>query len=185
MKTIYILILLIIVYLGSMGQDTTQVENTAEQKARKFDKNKLYYGGYLNMTFGRYTAIGAAPLLGYKITPKFSVGAKFSYEYINDKRFTQEYSTSNYGVSMFSRLRVFSNLYGHVEFSSMNYGLYNEEGESDRDWIPFIFVGGGYSRQIAKNTRLNAQILWDVLQDSNSPYKTYEPFYSIGIGVGF
>ena len=49
----------------------------------------------------------------------------------------------------------------------------------------FTFVVGGYSRQIGKNTRLNAQILWDVLQDSNSPYKTYEPFYSIGIGVGF
>jgi hypothetical protein len=185
MKTIFVLVLFMVVALGSMGQDTTEVDNVAEQKARGFDKSKLYYGGYLNMSFGRYTAIGAAPLLGYKVTPKFSVGTKFSYEYINDKRFTQDYSTSNYGFSLFSRLRVTSKLYGHVEFATMNYDLYNEQGESDREWIPFLFVGGGYSRKIAKNTWLNAQILWDVIQDDKSPYKTYEPFYSIGLGVGF
>lgn len=187
MKGVYFLaILLVLALVGTaQDQDTIQVEDTSEKRVRKFEKSKLYYGGYLNMSFGRYTVIGAAPLLGYKVTPKLSVGTKFSYEYINDKRFTQDYSTSNYGVSIFSRLRVTSKIYAHAEFASMNYDLYYENGESNREWIPFFFVGGGYSRKIAKNTWLNAQILWDVIQDEDSPYNTYEPFYSIGLGVGF
>jgi len=32
---------------------------------------------------------------------------------------------------------------------------------------------------------LNIQVLFDVLQNSNSPYNRWEPFYSVGFGVGF
>jgi len=28
-------------------------------------------------------------------------------------------------------------------------------------------------------------LLFDVIQDENSPFEDWEPFYSIGIGVGF
>jgi hypothetical protein len=29
------------------------------------------------------------------------------------------------------------------------------------------------------------QVLFDVLQNNDSPYDDWEPFFSIGIGVGF
>ncbi len=164
---------------------TGQAEQVSEKKESKFDKSKLYFGGYANMSFGSYTVIGVQPLVGYKLTPKFSIGAKVSYEYIKDKRYLEDYTTSNYGASVFSRLRILPTLYGHVEFSSMSYDLFDSEGNSNRKWVPFLYVGGGYSQRISKNTYLNAQILFDVINSENSPYKDWEPYYSVGIGVGF
>ena len=182
MKMIYLLILALIISFGSFAQDTIQVEETTPAK---LDKSKIYYGGYLNLSFGSYTVIGVQPLVGYKISPAFSVGGQLTYEYFSDNRYADNYSTSNYGASLFSRYRVVPQLYAHAEFSAMKYDLYYYSGGGDRKWVPFLFLGGGYSQQITRNTWLNAQVLFDVLQNKNSPYSSWEPFYSIGFGVGF
>lgn len=155
------------------------------KKESKFDKSKLYYGGYVNASLGSYTVLGAAPLVGYKLTPKLSIGGQLTYEYVKDKRYSSDYETSSYGFSAFSRLRIVPTLYGHVEFSEMNYELYNTIGKSSRKWVPFLFVGGGYSRPITKNTWFTAQVLFDVINNENSPYRDWEPYYSVGFGVGF
>lgn len=173
--------------LQTQNNSTNQEEqsNSQAEKKSKFDKSKLYYGGYLNLSFGSYTRIGIEPLVGYKLTPKFSLGGKLSYNYVNDKRYDQEYSSNNYGFSVFSRYRVTSRLYGHAEFSSVNYEFFYTDGSSNREWVPFLFLGGGFSQPITKNSWLTAEVLFDVLQDENSPYKDWEPFFSIGVGVGF
>lgn len=168
-----------------MAQEQSAVQEQPTQKESKFDKSKLYYGGYLNASLGSYTVFGAAPLIGYKLTPKLSIGGQLTYEYVKDKRYSTNYETSSYGFSAFSRFRLVPQLYGHVEFSQMNYELYNSFGKSEREWVPFLFVGGGYSQPISKNTWFTAQVLFDVINDENSPYKDWEPYFSVGIGVGF
>lgn len=180
MRTLFILLLASTLSIGSFAQDTTQVYNSVEQSAGKFDKSKLYYGGYMSLSFGSYTVIGISPLVGYKFTPKLSSGVQLSYEYssYNDN------SSSNYGGSVFARYRVVPKIYTHAEFSTVNYEIYNFNGK-DRKWVPFLFLGGGFSQPISKNTWLTAQVLFDVLQNENSPYKDWEPFFSIGVGVGF
>jgi hypothetical protein len=163
------------------------VEKQAPQTAGKplLNQNKMYFGGYVNASFGDYMAVGIEPLVGYKLTRRLSLGAKFSYEYISDQRYDEEYTASNYGFSVFSRMRVTQRLYTHVEYSAMNYKLYDYDGNSDRKWVPFLFLGGGISQPITANTWLNAEVLFDVLQNENSPYKSWEPFFSVGFGVGF
>jgi hypothetical protein len=162
------------------------VQTAAEpQKNPVLNPNKMYFGGYVNASIGSYTAIGVEPLVGYKLTRKLSVGGKLSYEYISDKRYDEDYSASNYGFSLFSRIRVTQRLYAHTEYSAMNYKLFNETGGSDREWVPFLFLGGGLSQPISKNTWVTAEVLFDVLQNENSPYKSWEPFFSVGFGVGF
>ena len=168
----------------SQAQDTTVVAQT-KQKQSKPIKEKIYYGGNIGLSFGSYTMIGIYPLIGYKFTPKISAGAKIAYEYIQDKRYATNYSTSNYGGSLFARYRIIPALYLHAEYAALNYELYNALGESNREWIPFLFVGAGFSQRIGGNTWINAQILFDVLQSDKSPYNDWEPFYSIGVGVGF
>ena len=155
------------------------------QKKPVLNPTKMYFGGYVNASIGSYTAIGVEPLVGYKLTQKLSVGGKLSYEYISDKRYDEDYSASNYGFSLFSRIRVTQRLYAHAEYSAMNYKLFNETGGSDRDWVPFLFLGGGLRQPISKNTWVTAEVLFDVLQNENSPYKSWEPFFSVGFGVGF
>ena len=183
-KSVIIAMFLIYVFQYVKAQDTTQVASAnTEQKTPLSEK--IYYGGNIGLSFGSYTMIGIYPLIAYKMTPKLSIGAKIAYEYIQDKRYSETYSTSNYGASIFTRYRVLRPLYLHVEFAGLNYELYDILGESNREWIPFLFVGAGYSQPIGKNTWLNVQILFDVLQNEKSPYENWTPFYNVGIGVGF
>ncbi len=176
-------------------QDTTQVHQQAEpspppaqkQPNKKSSKRgkRLYFGGNVTFNVGSYTRIGIYPLVGFKLLPKLSVGAKIGYEYIKDKRWAEDYETSNYGYSLFSRLRFFRNLYAHAEFQSTNYDLYDSSGNSNREWVNFLLLGGGYSQPLGGNVRLNAQVLFDVLHADNSPYKSWEPIFSVGISAGF
>jgi hypothetical protein len=38
---------------------------------------------------------------------------------------------------------------------------------------------------MGRNTALMVEVLFDVLQDDNSPYEDWSPFVSVGVGVGF
>lgn len=183
--------------LSAQEADTTKTTNPeaqVEQEEVKQEKppkqkssfaSKLYYGGNIGLSFGSYTMIGVYPLVGYKLTPKLSLGVKLSYQYVSDSRYTQTYTTSNYGWSVFARYRLIPSLYVHAEYEMINYELYNYDGTSSREWVPFMLVGAGYSKSIGGKAFVNVQVLFDVLQDENSPYNNWDPFFSVGVGVGF
>lgn len=173
------------VYLPVKQEIQPQEQQQAPTAEAKNKTKKVYFGGYANFSFGKYTVFGVEPLIGYRLLPKWSVGAKISYEYVKNKNYSPSRDVSNYGVGVFTRLRIGKRLYGHVEYSEMNYKLYDSNGDSNRQWISFLFLGGGISLPVSKSISLNAEILWDVLQDKNSPYSTVEPFINVGIAVGF
>jgi len=167
-------------------QPQEQVSKDVPPEPETKNKNdKVYYGGYANFSFGKYTIIGIEPLIAYKLFPKLSVGAKLSYEYMKNKNYDPTREGSNYGLGAFSRLRIGKRLYAHVEYSEMNYKLYNSDGSTNRQWISFLYVGGGIRLPISKRASFNAELLWDVLQEDNSPYSTVEPFINVGIVAGF
>jgi len=128
-------------------------------------------------------------MVGYKISPKFSAGLQPGYDYIkyNYQGYTDE--SSSYGIKIFSRYRIIPQIYLHAEYDYINYEIYTQVAPNDftknREFVPFLFLGGGLSQQIGGNSWMYVQILFDVLQDENSPYSSGEPFYSIGFGVGF
>jgi len=207
MKSNLILLVLLLLGFPSFAQDTTQVRiDTVRIETIRVDtvyvpqaqptkatvpvstgKNeKVYYGGYANFSLGKYSIIGFEPMIGYKLLPKFSVGGKLSYEHFKNKNYSPTQSGSNWGIGAFSRLRISRRLYAHVEFSEMNYKLFQDGGEtSNREWISFLFVGGGFIQPISKGVSLNAEVLWDVIQNKNSPYNTVEPVFNVGVGIGF
>jgi len=53
-------------------QPQVQQPVSKDQKSNK-KKDKAYYGGYANLSFGQYTLFGFEPLIGYRLLPKFSV----------------------------------------------------------------------------------------------------------------
>jgi len=176
------------VYLQAKEQTPVQKNKQDPEETPQETKNKndkVYYGAYASFSFGKYTIYGVEPMIAYKIFPRFSIGAKISYEYFKNKNYSPTREGSNYGVSVFSRFKILRKLYAHVEFAEMNYKLYNSSGETNREWIPYLYVGGGFSQPITKSISLNAEVLWDVLQNSNSPYKTVEPFFNVGLVAGF
>ncbi len=151
--------------------------------------SKWYYGGTIGFSFWNdYTYIGIYPLVGYKITPKFSIGGKIGYSYYNYH--DTDLSTDNYGGSIFTRYRVIPQIYLHGEFvyfsyENQTYDFETKEYGTERNWVPYLLLGGGLSQQVGQNVWAYVEILFDVLQDENSPYDEWEPFISIGVGVGF
>jgi hypothetical protein len=155
--------------------------NHAQQNSQ--EPSKVYYGGELGMGFGDIFRIRIVPFVAYRVAPKASVGARFGYEYLNWKDFDQ--STHNFGGGVFGRYRFIKQIYGHGEVGFFDYDSPTLSGESNRTTVPFILLGGGYIQQITPNTSAFIQVLFDVLQSDKSPYNNWEPFVSIGVGVGF
>ncbi len=155
------------------------------QSSERSAGDRIYWGGGISLAFWNYTAIRIEPLIGYRITPAFSVGGKVMYEYLRYERFGGTVDSHSYGGSLFARYRFIPQLYGHVEYGGQNYERIDASGEEERVSYPFLLVGGGFVQQTGRRTSLYFELLYDVLQDDDSPYTDGGPFITVGIAVGF
>ena len=156
---------------------------SAATTAKPAWRERIYYGGTVTLSFGNATRIGIAPMIAYKVTPKLSAGVEVGYEYVDYDDFDQ--SSHNYGGSVFGRYRLIPALYAHAEYQMVSYDIPTGLNTSSRETVPFLLVGGGFTRRIAPNTWGYVEVLVDVLQDDKSPYEDWDPVVSFGVGVGF
>ena len=187
MKKISILLFLISMSFCVFAQDTIpeKPQEVKQEKQKTPLKDKIYFGGGIGLSIGTYTRISIYPMIGYKLTNKLSGGIEIGYEYISDNRYSQKYTTSNWGGSIFARYRVIPQLFLQAEYAMYNYDLYYVDLTNSREWVPFLFLGGGYSQNIGGRTWAYASVKFDVLQNSNSPYNNWAPFWSVGVSHGF
>ncbi len=167
-------------------QDSTKAKPTPRERA---EPSNVFYGGQIGLNFGDYFRINIAPLVGWILNPKSSVGVKVGYEYINDKRYDPSIIYHNYGGSVFYRYRIIPQVYAHAEFAYASYQFSVATDnfgtiKSEREWIPFLLLGAGYVQPISPRTSLFIEVLFDVLQNEKSPYDKWDPWVSIGVGVG-
>ena len=183
-----------IILAGNSSNSINHQTNTINPIELPLAESKVYFGGNIGFNFWNdYFFISAYPFIGYKITPKFSVGTKLGYSYISDDRYDPypALNTHNLSGSVFSRYRITPQLYAHSEFvyasfeQIQSFDETNTTYETERIWVPFLLVGGGYSQKVGSNAWVFAEVLFDVLRDENSPYKKWDPFISVGMGVGF
>jgi hypothetical protein len=166
--------------VASTPPPTTTAAASSASSGSSF-RDHIYYGGSVGFSFwSDYFRISLEPLVAYKLSPKLSVGGKFRYEYLNDSRGVVDYSSHNYGASVLSRYRLLPIAYAHAELAMMNYDY-----PSGRETVPFLLLGGGISKPIRPNVWANFEVLFDVLNDKNSPYEDWQPVVSVGVGVGF
>lgn len=143
--------------------------------------SRVYFGGSLGFSaWSNYMSIRVEPMVGYKLSPKASLGARVTYEYYKDKRVVPNRESHSYGGSVYSRYRIIPQAYAHAEFAYMSY-----DWTGERDWVPYLLLGGGYSQPLAGKSYFLLEVLFDVIQDSGSPYKDWEPRVSAGVVVGF
>jgi hypothetical protein len=146
---------------------------------------RIYWGGSVRVRYGRTSAIGVYPMVGYKITPPWSVGLRAGYEFVWWERFARTLTSHSFAGSAFSRYRIIPQAYLHAEYGAGNYERYSSATESDRVTYPFLFLGGGLSQRVGRNSWFLVEILYEVLQDRNSPYDNGGPVITLGFGVGF
>jgi hypothetical protein len=172
--------------VDTLRVDTTQAVQYHEPEAPKGPvESKVYYGGTLGLSFGSFFRLAVTPLVGYKLSPRASVGLKVQYEYTVDKRYAEEVTSHNYGGSVFARFIILPHVYAHAEFAEMSYKYASGNYTSERQWVPFILLGGGYVQPISPRTALFVEVLFDVLQDAKSPYEKGTPWISAGVSAGF
>lgn len=155
----------------------------AQESTTSF-KDKLYTGGQIGLSFGNYTNIIISPMVGARLNEKVYAGVGAEYQYTKDKRWEPALTYNQYGGRIFAQYNFIPQLFAHVEFQGMSMEKYKLGGGKERNFVPFLYVGGGYRQYISQRSFISFRVLFDVLQDKNSPYKAWDPNFSIGIGVG-
>ena len=77
-----------------------------------------------------------------------------------------------YGGGVFGHYRFQNVLFAGVEFEMLK-SPYTKIGQltSLPSWAPTLFLGGGFSREFNESIRINAGIMYDVINAENSPFK--------------
>ncbi|HAE31576.1 MAG TPA: hypothetical protein DCF89_10715 [Flavobacteriales bacterium] len=134
---------------------------------------RLYTGGDLGFSFGNITFVNINPIVGYRIDKKWSAGISAKYIYYRERfpEYNWEYSNSMYGGSVFTRYLIGNSFLAHAEFEAVNAEVREFLSTTlTRKWVPIGLLGAGY-RQGLGNTYLQVLVLYDAINNRNSPYR--------------
>ncbi len=147
-------------------------------------RDKIFTGGNIGLSFGTLTYIDISPLLGYKITPKFSAGLGVTYIYYKDNIVPNNNSSSIYGGRTFARYLVLENVFAYSEYEVLNREIYDDVRRKERRVnVGSFFVGAGYQQRIGGNSFMNLMVLWNL---NENPYSLYRnPIIRGGVNIGF
>jgi hypothetical protein len=168
-----------------------------EEKAERPSlKDRLFFGGGLGAGFGDYTYVNVTPMIGYRVTPKLSVGLNltyqyttFDYYYANGRKET--FNGSDYGVGVFARQMLFGPIFLQAEYEYLNYaGLYND-GSEYRSTFNSFMAGGGISQPLGGRAFVFITVLYNFSYANYNSYNSIRTPYDnpivvrIGITAGF
>ena len=131
-------------------------------------KDRIYTGGGVAFNGGsdafgnRYFYFAVNPIVGYMVTPKFSVGTGVTWQRF---AYTQpiKLNIDQYGVSPFMRYN-FDQLFAYGEYNLINTPVFLGTGE--RRNFDRLLLGLGYSQPIGPRSKINLMALYDVLYDN-------------------
>ncbi|MBC7866590.1 MAG: hypothetical protein H7X88_03560 [Gloeobacteraceae cyanobacterium ES-bin-316] len=178
-KQIFLVAIMMAVSFNLVAQDEEEVKTG-------FQKDKLFTGGTLNLSFGnQVTALGLSPFFGYSLNKYLDVAASVGVSYISQR----DYSFYNaddklrqviYGPGAFVRVFPVKFLFAQAQYEfnliklkyipPSNSGLPSDTYNSDAH---SVLVGGGFAsgRDAYNKSFYYISVLWDVAKSDNSPYK--------------
>jgi len=183
--------------------ETEDSKDKKEKKKGWYRESKLYFGGNLGLSFGTYTYIELAPVVGYKITPRLWAGLGPKYMYVKESSY---YETSVYGIKTFALFSIFKNInetinigigdifiYGENEtvnfepiskiyyYISPNPYPYVRYQKDARKWVNVTLIGGGLRFPLGQRSGFSIMVLWDVTQ--NPEYRYANPEVRISVDI--
>ena len=117
MKVKYLLA--ICLFVGASGSVFSQEEE--EQPKQGFDKNKLFFGVTVGLTFGDFTMINLSPQVGYRFNRYLAAGTGINGIYSSSKSYYPNGNTAlreEYGViglNVFGRVYPIPYLFAHLQ----------------------------------------------------------------------
>lgn len=143
-------------------------------------KERIFFGGDFGLSFGSFTYVRVAPLLGYRISQNFAVGGGPNYQFIRIRYDLagggrQDTETHIYGLNTFARLFVFDPVFIQTDFEVLNLrGSVRDpnnffDREVRRVTVPVWLVGAGYGQRSGRGGFM-VGVFYDLIGDRNSPY---------------
>ncbi len=165
----------------SIPENANQISNSKKLKANF--KDRIFLGGNLGLQFGTQTYIDVSPLIGYKITDRFSSGIGVTYIYYRYKDNVYSYNTNIYGGRVFSRYFFTENIFGHAEFEVLNMELLSTNNyQYYRKNIYTPMIGAGYIQRFSNQSGIYLLLLYNLNDSAESPYSN--PIIRIGFNIG-
>lgn len=159
---------------------------TDEGTGTGFRKENLFIGGGLGLGFGSYNFdIGVNPEIGYSLNRWLDVGAVVNFTYSSESADPSGYYNPDvatkqfvYGGGVFGRAYVLPFLFLTAQ-PEVNWTSVTETAEPSGPKLtysanaPSLLLGLGYGRRIVGESGFYIALMFDVLQDKNSPYVDY------------
>lgn len=145
--------------------------------------DRLYYGGYAGLWVGNPTYVNLSPMLGVKITRKFSVGGTFTYNYYQQKYLGVKYSSYIYGGGPFVRYKILENVFLQAQWDRLSTVDPNSIIENDRVWVDNLLIGGGYRQPFNDYGSFVIMAFWNLNETPLSPYPN--PIIQVGFNLRF
>lgn len=127
--------------------------------------------------FGGHFGLGLK--YGVKLGEYLIVGPSVRYERLWSKNATTGFvgNSNVYGGGVFVHARFFNALFLGAEFEHLK-SPYNPQGfvGVQSTWAPTLFLGGGFSMELNDRIRLNAGVMYDVINAQNSPFRNAYSF---------
>ena len=192
MKKILVALLVCLTTVSGIAQ-----EKDTTEKAKGFQKEKLFFGGNFGLTFGDYTLINISPQIGYRFTKTFAAGVGINAQYVGYKE-RDIYTNNVYrkvsqgvtGLNVFGRLYPVNQFFlqlqpeaNYIFGKQTYYQPTKEEYKLDAMIVPSLLAGGGAALPAGRGAFI-ISVFYDVLQDKNSPYGK-KPVYNFGYNIGF
>lgn len=158
MKTILIALTTALLTSGSFAQ---QIEGT-----------EIGFDGYFGAsTNGGNFSIGGK--YGLKLNENFITGPSVRYQrnWTNAAVTGIGGSFNVFGVGAFAHGRFANVLFAGAEFEMMRTPFSSVGFTAGPTWSPALFLGGGYSQEFNEKFRINAGIMYDVIDHVNSPFR--------------
>jgi hypothetical protein len=148
-----------------------------------FRKENLFTGGNINLGFGTGSfSIGVGPMFGYSVTKWLDAGIAINYAHFTQKDYpvANKYIQNVYGGGPFLRIFPVRFLFAQAQFEhnfidqKIKYANGNPTDALHVESNSFL-VGAGYTSGRLTGSDRSAygylSILFDVMNDANSPYK--------------
>lgn len=131
---------------------------------------QIFTGGNISATYDNGVYIDVAPIIGYRVS-ELSAGLSPVFSYKKPESSNQTFYST--GGRVFSQYHFIENAFLHGEFQAMNNSISETLPDGSRrhfrEWIFSLPVGAGYEYKLSDKARVQASVLYDLIQDKNSP----------------
>jgi hypothetical protein len=183
-------VLVILSLLLAMSAAAQEAPPTPKAAVAPPPPDPWFVGGAIGFAFGddvNYAEF--SPILGFRVSQKFQLGASLTFRYRKDKRYEPDLSTTDAGGSLFGRYFVLDPIFLQVEVERLNWefvDILDDEFVVVDSVYTGYYAGLGYYLPMGSNGAMYMSFMWDFSYDSNEPSPNPHPWLiRIGYGVTF